>query len=73
VELRVSAIDRPGLLRDVSEVFARDRLNVTAVQTRSRGSVAEMRFTVDVPDAAGLARTLAALRAVQGVQEAGRA
>jgi len=72
VELRVSAIDRPGLLRDVSEVFARDRLNVTAVQTRSRGSVAEMRFTVDVPDAAGLARTLAALRAVPGVQEAGR-
>jgi (p)ppGpp synthase/HD superfamily hydrolase len=45
---------------------------VTAVQTRSRGSVAEMRFTVDVPDAAGLARTLAALRAVPGVQEAGR-
>ena len=72
VELRVSATDRPGLLRDVSEVFARDRLNVTAVQTRSRGSVAEMRFTVDVPDAAGLARTLAALRAVPGVQEAER-
>jgi len=72
VELRISATDRPGLLRDVSEVFARDRLNVTAVQTRSRGSVAQMRFTVEVPDAAGLARTLAALRTVSGVQEAGR-
>jgi GTP pyrophosphokinase len=73
VEVRVEATDRQGLLRDVSEVFARDRLNVTAVQTRSRGPAAQMRFTVEVPDAAGLARTLAALRAVSGVQSASRA
>lgn len=73
VEVRVEATDRQGLLRDVSEVFARDRLNVTAVQTRSRGPAAQMRFTVEVPDAGGLARALAALRAVPGVQEAQRA
>jgi len=73
VDLRVEATDRQGLLRDVSEVFARDRLNVTAVQTRSRGPAAQMRFTVEVPDAAGLARVLSALRAVPGVQEAARA
>jgi GTP pyrophosphokinase len=60
------------LLRDVSEVFARDRLNVTAVQTRSRAGLAQMRFTVEVPDAAGLARALGALRSVSGVREAGR-
>ena len=72
VELKVEAADRPGLLRDVSEVFARDRLNVTAVQTRSRAGLAQMRFTVEVPDAAGLARALGALRSVSGVREAGR-
>ena len=64
--------DRPGLLRDVSEVFARDRLNVTAVNTQSRAHVAHMQFTIEVPDAAVLARTLAAVREVSGVFEASR-
>jgi GTP pyrophosphokinase len=72
VELRVVAADRQGLLRDVSEVFARDRLNVTAVRTRSRADTAHMEFTVEVPDAAALNRALAALRAVAGVTQASR-
>ncbi|MBU6270593.1 MAG: bifunctional (p)ppGpp synthetase/guanosine-3',5'-bis(diphosphate) 3'-pyrophosphohydrolase [Betaproteobacteria bacterium] len=72
VDLRVVAADRQGLLRDVSEVFARDRLNVTAVRTRSRADTAHMEFTVEVPDAAALNRALASLRAVAGVSEASR-
>ncbi len=72
VDLVVRAGDRPGLLRDVSEVFARDRLNVTAVNTQSRAHVAHMQFTIEVPDAAVLARTLAAVREVSGVFEASR-
>ncbi len=72
VDLRVVAADRQGLLRDVSEVFARDRLNVTAVRTRSRADTAHMEFTVEVPDAAALNRALAALRAVAGVSQASR-
>ena len=71
-DVEVRAADRPGLLRDITEVFARDRLNVIAVQTLSRQQVASMRFTVEVPDATQLARTLAAVRDVNGVIQARR-
>ncbi len=70
VEVEVRAHDRQGLLRDVSEVFARDRMNVTAVNTLSRNQEALMRFTVEAGDAAQLERTLAALRKIGGVTEA---
>jgi len=68
----VRATDRPGLLRDVTEVFARDRLNVTAVQTLTRQHVASMQFTVEVPEAAALAKALASISEVSGVFEARR-
>ncbi len=71
-DVEVRAADRPGLLRDITEVFARDRLNVTAVQTLSRQQTASMRFTVEVPDATQLARTLVAVRDVKGVIQARR-
>ena len=72
VDVEVRASDRPGLLRDITELFARDRLNVIAVQTLSRRQEASMRFTVEVPDATQLARTLSAVRDVNGVIQARR-
>lgn len=72
VDVIVRARDRPALLRDVSDVFARDRLNVVAVATASHDQSATMRFTVEVPDAAQLARTLAGVRRVPGVTQAQR-
>ena len=72
VELELRAQDRQGLLRDVSDVFARDRINVIAVNTQSRQQQALMRFTVEVTDAAQVSRTLAALRLVSGVHEVQR-
>lgn len=72
VDIVLRARDRQGLLRDVSDVFARDRLNVTAVQTMSRGGSAQMQFTVEVPDIPRLERTLAAVRDVEGVVECRR-
>ena len=41
VDVVVRATDRPGLLRDITELFARDRLNVTAVKTLSRQQEAQ--------------------------------
>ncbi len=72
VDVVVQAADRPGLLRDISDVFARDRMNVTAVKTLSRAHVASMQFTVEVPDTAALARVLGAITEVSGVFEARR-
>lgn len=68
----VRANDRPGLLRDVTEVFARDRLNVTEVQTQSRQHVANMRFTLEVSDRQALQKALNAIAEVPGVFEARR-
>jgi len=67
VDLHVQAQDRAGLLRDLSEVFARLRLNVVGVNTHSKASMAYMSFTVEIHDGGELQRVLVALREVAGV------
>lgn len=67
VDLHVQAQDRAGLLRDLSEVFARLRLNVTGVNTQSKASTAYMSFTVEIHEGGELQRVLLALRDVTGV------
>lgn len=67
VELIVLANDRQGLLRDVTEVFAREKLNVLGVNTVTQHDQAQMRFTIEVPDGAALRRSLAQLGEVKGV------
>ncbi len=70
VEFRVS--ERPALLRDITEILARERVNVLGMQTLARQSLTSIRVTLEVRDAAHLARTLAAVREVAGVVYAGR-
>ncbi len=72
VDVAVDALDRQGLLRDISEAFTRERINVTAVNTQSRGDRARMRFTVQIDSLDQLARALKALQAVSGVASAYR-
>ncbi|HEX7747118.1 MAG TPA: bifunctional (p)ppGpp synthetase/guanosine-3',5'-bis(diphosphate) 3'-pyrophosphohydrolase [Bordetella sp.] len=72
VDVSVRAHDRPGLLRDLSEVFARLRLNVVGVNTQSKQSLAHMVFTVEVRDGQALHRALDALAAVPGAISATR-
>lgn len=67
VDITVHAQDRSGLLRDLSEVFARLRLNVIGVNTQSRQSLAHMTFTVEVRGAEPMTRAIAALGEVAGV------
>jgi GTP pyrophosphokinase len=67
VDMVVTASDRPGLLRDVGEALARERINVTAVRTQSRDDLAHMRFSFDVEDLAQLRRAAAAVKEVHGV------
>jgi GTP pyrophosphokinase len=66
-EIEVVAVDRQGLLRDISEAIARERINVIAVNTLSRGAIAFMRFTLQVSDAEGIVRVLRQVRDVPGV------
>jgi GTP pyrophosphokinase len=76
LDVRIEASDRQGLLRDISEVFARERVNVTGVQTRSvkeaSGSTAHMTFTVELADATRLRQVLGEVASVSGVRSARR-
>jgi len=72
VDMVVTASDRPGLLRDIGDALARERINVTAVRTQSRDELAFMRFTFDVGDLAQLRRAFAVVKDVPGVIRAAR-
>ncbi len=72
VDILVEATDRQGLLRDISEVLSRERINVTAVNTLSRHHLARMHFTLEVRGVEALKRALALVREVKGVLSAGR-
>ena len=67
VDVLVTAADRQGLLRDIGEALARERINVTAVRTQSRDDLAQMRFSFEVADVAHLRRAFAAVKQVAGV------
>ena len=76
VDVAVEAADRQGLLRDISEVFAKEKMNVIGVQTQSvkdnRGGTAWMTFTVEVAQSGRLNQVLAVVAEVPGVRSARR-
>ncbi|MDR5877659.1 bifunctional (p)ppGpp synthetase/guanosine-3',5'-bis(diphosphate) 3'-pyrophosphohydrolase [Caballeronia sp. LZ032] len=72
VDLSVESTDRQGLLRDISEVFAREKINVIGVKSQSRRNVAYMQFTVEVSSAAQIQRACTLLGEVPGVIRASR-
>ena len=87
VDVLVEAGDRPGLLRDVLEVFAKEKMNVVSVNTQSLnlqgrpgghkpraggGGTAWMSFTLELADVARLAPVLRAVSAISGVRSARR-
>ena len=76
VDVTIEASDRQGLLRDISEVFAKEKMNVIGVQTQSvkdnRGGTAWMLFTVEVAQSGRLKQVLGVVAGVAGVRSARR-
>lgn len=72
VDILVEALDRQGLLRDVSEVLSREKLNVTGVKTMSSKGVAKMQFVAEISESEQLQRALAHIQEVTGVLSAKR-
>lgn len=76
LDVQVEASDRSGLLRDISEVFAREKINVTGVKTQSVrdsfGASAHMTFTVEMGSTQRLPSVLQGLLQVPGVRAARR-
>jgi len=72
VDVEIEAYDRQGLLRDISDLFAREKINVTQVNTVSRNQLARMMFSVEITDLQQLNRLLALVKQVSGVVQARR-
>jgi GTP pyrophosphokinase len=73
VVIEVLASDRQGLLRDISDVLARAKINVTAVNTLTKDFMAKMKFTAEVKSIDQLNAALTQVTQVKGVQNAKRA
>lgn len=76
VDVIVEARDRQGLVRDISEAFAKEKMNVIGVRTqtvRDGGrDTAWLTLTVEIADASGLAPVLARVAQLAGVRSARR-
>jgi len=76
VDVVVEALDRQGLLREILEIFSKDKLNVIAANTQSvrnkQDDTAWMTFTVEVSDAKRLNKVLGNLMELKGVRSARR-
>lgn len=68
IDLSVTASERPNLLRDISEVFARLRVNVVGVSSQNKPTLTQLLFTVEVKDGEQISRIISALQEVPGVQ-----
>ena len=67
IDLEITARDRNGLLRDVSEAFSRNKLNVIGVNTLTKDALATMRFTVEIKQVEELPRVMSNISEIKGV------
>jgi len=72
VDIFVLANDRQGLLRDISDIFLREKINVIGVSTQSAKGQARMSFTAEIGSTSQLMKALSVIRDVGGVVEARR-
>ncbi len=72
VDIFIIAQDRQGLLRDISEILMREKINVIGVSTQSSKGQARMAFTAEIGATEQLAKALMIIRDVDGVIDARR-
>ena len=72
VDIGVEAYDRQGLLRDIGDLFVREKVNVTRVNTLSKNNQAQMQFSIEISDLEQLSRVLALIHQVPNVISARR-
>ena len=73
VQIQTKALDRPGLLADMTKVMTDYRVNILSASTVStRDQVATARFSFELAEISHLNAVLSALRRVDGVFEAVR-
>ena len=73
VDIYIVARDRQGLLKDISEVLMREKLNITGINTVNVKGDSHMRFSIEIRSSGDLQRALSQLREIKGVMSARRA
>ncbi|HNP25934.1 MAG TPA: bifunctional (p)ppGpp synthetase/guanosine-3',5'-bis(diphosphate) 3'-pyrophosphohydrolase [Nitrosomonas sp.] len=72
VDVEIKAHERQWLLRDVSEILSREKVNAVAMNTESRRGMTHIQLTLEVSETKQLNRVLALLKELSGVTVAGR-
>lgn len=74
VEIILHGFDRPGFIRDVTQVLLNEKLNVVAMDTRTNKeeNTVSMNFTIEVPTLSVLGRLLGRISGVPNVIEVRR-
>ncbi|MBI5329412.1 MAG: bifunctional (p)ppGpp synthetase/guanosine-3',5'-bis(diphosphate) 3'-pyrophosphohydrolase [Betaproteobacteria bacterium] len=72
VDIELVARDRSGLLKDITEIMAQEKINAIRVNTLTQHDTARMEFTVEVRDISQLMRFLARAGHVRGMETARR-
>jgi GTP pyrophosphokinase len=68
VDVEVTAYDRAALLRDITALFANEKINVLGVNTvTDKQQIAHMTFTIEIPNVSTLSRILALIDQVPNV------
>ncbi|QZA80633.1 RelA/SpoT family protein [Deefgea piscis] len=67
VDILVETLERASMLRDLSDVMVRDKINVTAVHTQNKDARSQMRFTIEIRDNEQLQKVFVRLKDVPGV------
>ena len=73
VEVLVIAQDRMGLLKDISELFMREKIRITGMSTQSVKGDQHMTFRIEIHSAESLRKTSTGHRQVKGIRAARRA
>jgi GTP pyrophosphokinase len=72
VDIEVEAHDRQGLLRDISDLFAREKINATKANTMSRNHQALMQFSIEIANRDQLSRLLGLIQQIPSITAARR-
>jgi GTP pyrophosphokinase len=72
VDIEVEAHDRQGLLRDISDLFVREKVNAIKANTMTRNNLALMQFSIEISNREQLSRLLALIQQVPSVIAARR-
>ena len=72
VDVEVVAAKRTGLLRELSEVLAREKIRIAGSRSTEQDGTVRLRYTLEVADIGQLQRVLALVREVRGVARAAR-